>query len=364
MNYEKFYTPPAISEILIKQIEMDTHPMAAIDICCGSCHLLRAAKKRWPDIQTIGVDVVDTQVADVIFTQSDGRKFAQNSIKKYNIVLANPPFEKLKSKNEYPCLGKGIIDCYTTSRLENEMFLANLQLLDDRGVLMAIMPSTFVEGTSNQALRKAVAETFHLQKIIRLPDSVFGSPKINSYAIVLAKQKKETPTRYYTIFDSEGKYKISEDSIIEQQYIKNGHWLKHAHTSPTSLTLDIKRGNISSQLFSEPENGIGILHTSRYSENWVASLRYVRKLPTSTIFAERGDIVVSRVGKAAGCWYEYRKDTIIAISDCLFRIKKPPASIRAAIVGQKYSGIIRGVSTPYITKDDIYNWFATCIKNS
>ena len=358
MNYSKYYTPYKISELLIGQIEIDACPVSAIDICCGSCNLLFAAKKRWPDIQVTGVDVVDTQVADIAFIQSDGRKFAQDHKIKYKIVLANPPFENLDVKNQYPGLGKGIIDHYTAFRLENEMLLANLQLLDDHGVLMAIMPSTFIEGITNRALRKAIAKVFHIQKVIRLPDSAFGSSKIKCYALILAKRKnKKNYTRYYTIPDREGVYRISKASIIAQHYIKDGCWLEQTNDLTVTMSLDIKRGNISSHFFSEPRNSIRILHTSKYDDDWSASLQYIKTLPVSAIFAEDGDIIISRIGKSAGCWYEYHGNAI-AISDCLFRIGKPPAYVKAAMAGQRYTGVIRGVSTPYITKSDIHNWLS------
>ena len=46
MDYSKFYTPPEIASLLIEELDVD-EPDKIIDICCGSCNLLLAAKARW-----------------------------------------------------------------------------------------------------------------------------------------------------------------------------------------------------------------------------------------------------------------------------------------------------------------------------
>ena len=44
MDYSKFYTPPIIATALINELCI-SEPHKVIDICCGSCNLLLAAKK-------------------------------------------------------------------------------------------------------------------------------------------------------------------------------------------------------------------------------------------------------------------------------------------------------------------------------
>jgi len=51
------------------------------------------------------------------------------------------------------------------------------------------------------------------------------------------------------------------------------------------------------------------------------------------VYAESGDIIVSRIGKSAGQWYIYLGEKIL-ISDCLYRIKDPTGKIPSRLQGR------------------------------
>ena len=69
------------------------------------------------------------------------------------------------------------------------MLLANLLLLDMGGTLLIIMPSTFINAKSNMKIREHISRAYHVQKIIRLPDEVFGSSKISSCVLIINNSK-------------------------------------------------------------------------------------------------------------------------------------------------------------------------------
>ena len=66
MDYSKYYTPTSIAQLLVKQLKIG-YPDKIVDICCGSCNLLNAAKKRWPRAVLYGTDIVEHKDDNVIF---------------------------------------------------------------------------------------------------------------------------------------------------------------------------------------------------------------------------------------------------------------------------------------------------------
>jgi len=357
MDYTKFYTPPQIAELLVKQIHVPV-PVKVIDICCGSCNLLHAAQKKWRNVCLFGVDVNMCKQKDVKFTQADGRKFVLKNPVRFPLVLANPPFDKVPEKNKFKVLFNGMQSKSVTSRLEIEMLFANLRLLKEHGTLMIIMPSTFVESERNNSFRVFLAQNYFIQKIIHLPDDTFGASQIRSYALFIKNEEpKYRKTKMFNVVDNGDGYAISKLKSITFTAIKKGSWsvLPQKKCENTQI-LSIKRGNISSHYFSD--NGIPILHTAKIQQIWKPSIRFVKKSKgnSNAVFAEAGDIVISRIGKSAGQWFKYEGEKIL-ISDCLFVLKDADGKIATKLTGKKYSYQLKGVATRYITANDFNNWY-------
>lgn len=355
MDYSKFYTPPPIAALLVKILDI-SQPEIVIDICCGGCNLLHAAGERWKNAKLVGVDIVEHASSNINFTQIDGREFAIQHPAAYPLVLANPPFDYVAQKREFPSLYNSVFAKYRTSRLENEMLMANLLLVAQNGTLLIILPSTFVEAARNEDIRKLVGQNYHVKNIIKLPEDTFGSSNINSYALVIKHRiSKHHLTKYCAVVRENGKYHFVGKRVIPQHSIRNGEWcVKPLHT--TMLKLNIRRGNISSQIFSD--SGIPVLHTAKRSTNWEPSVRYIKNYIESPVYAEPGDIIVSRIGKSAGQWCQYSGKRT-PISDCLYCIKDPGGLICGKLKGKEYNLLLKGVATRYITIDDFVLWYSS-----
>lgn len=331
-------------------------PDTVIDICCGSCNLLRAAKKRWKNAKLLGVDIVPHVSSDVNFTEMDGRQYAIKNAKKYSLVLANPPFDFVKTNKEFPLLYEGVFSSYYTKRLENEMLLANLLLLKENGTLVIILPSTFVEAESNTAIRGLIGKNYYIREIIKLPEDTFGASNINSYALIIKNSfpKKKT-TNYSSVVLENGQFSFVNKHTVPQKDIQVGRWCNHIYSIATE-TFNIRRGNVSSQMFCD--KGTAILHTAKKNENWQPSLRYCVVSNENLVYAESGDIIVSRIGKSAGQWCIYLGEKIL-ISDCLYRIKDPTGKILSRLQGHGYNLPQKGVATRYITMNDFKTWYCS-----
>lgn len=329
-------------------------PMSTIDICCGSCNLLYAVKNRWKNTCLFGVDIAKQKPDGVSFTNMDGRDYAIRSAQKYPLIVANPPFVRLTERGAFPELFEGLFQDVETSRLEIEMLIANLQLLDDNGKLLVIMPNTFVEGDRCRGIRKTIGTNYKVEHIIRLPDDTFGSTGIKSYAIVISRQPEEKVqtcvSEMYGDKDSSS-YTISKTESISFLDIRDGKWT--GENTCIAPDLKIRRGNISSEFFIS--DGIPVLHTAKLAAEWKPSVRYVNELTKNPVYAADGDIIISRIGKSAGCWCVYSGERT-AISDCLYCFEKPSNTVLARIEGKKFDKRQRGVATRYITKNDFVSW--------
>lgn len=343
MDYSKFYTPPQTARILINELSIPT-PQKVIDICCGSCNLLFATKEKWNSVTLYGVDVSECHsMNSVINEKKDGRQFAVEHPHEFPLVLANPPFDFVKSKKQFPELFVNEFKDITTSRLEVEMLIANLTLLSPNGVLLIILPSSFVEAETYKGIRQVIANNFYVESIIKLDETTFGASRINSYALIIHNTSK---TRYNAKVGNVIGDLISYTTDISSKMLKGGYWT-HDRTTFKRNSLDIKRGNISSAFFIS--RGQPILHTSKITNNsWAPGVKYISKKIIPTIFAESGDIIVSRIGKSAGQWCLYEGEKI-AISDCLYRIKDSDKALFKKIDGKCFDRNLKGVATRYIT---------------
>lgn len=353
MDYSKYYTPMCTSRALVSYLQNVNEPSNVIDICCGSCNLLYAAKERWNDIEMTGVDLEPHQISDVKFFNMDGRKYALETKKRYELVLANPPFENMESGLYDKLYAQTFKKC-KTSRLENEMLIANLKILKRNGTLLAIMPSTFIEGERNCEIRKNIARRYWIKDIIKLPQDTFANTNIKTYAIIIENQKAKNYSCSVSLMENvDGQLRINHLRNISYADVISGRWSNESKEIPENEQAIIFRGNISSKEFVA--TGKEILHTSVMGNGWKPSRRCVNEVSKQSKYAESGDIVVSRIGKSAGKWCKYYGEKL-PISDCLFVIKDPDNSISRSLQGKDFTHLVKGVATSYITKKDIMVW--------
>ena len=355
MDYSKYYTPISIAQLLVKQLRI-CPPDKIVDICCGSCNLLNAAKKRWPRATLYGTDIVEHKDDNVVFEKIDGREYALNHPKEFSLVLANPPFDYLEKKNEYPELFQSPFEKISSSRLEIEMMLANLIMLKNGGVLLIIMPSSFVEGETYRPIREIIAKKYQVKSIIELDEDTFGATHIHSYALVIKNNMCQSYTTDILCTRKENNnFVLLSNGKRTKKDLIYGNWSSFQNAT-CSFKLDIKRGNISSSNFVE--SGFPILHTSKINIPWQPSIRYISNEIKPNIYAENGDIIVSRIGKSAGNWFLYTGEKI-PVSDCLYRIKDPNGELYKKIQGKNFNLKLRGVATQYITMADFICWVAS-----
>ncbi len=365
-NY-RYYTPMDLAELLIKRLPPNSYE-SVIDICCGSWNLLKAALQVYPALSCVGVDVNSEIEADkpehARFYCEDGREFAMRATQYYDLIVSNPPFGALRVKDRKFCKKDPnvLLAGRNNHRYESEMTQANFLLAKEGTVLLFIWPSTFVEGNSYYQARVDIAKEYTINWIAKLPEDTFGSSsRISTYAVAMTKENsKEKETFYWEISrDETGWKEVRKDRILHEN-VKNGDWNpREKKTGTTSAT--VLRGNIfSRQLTNDGKDGDRmVLHCTGKCEtdSWRPAVRYVKRNFScqSRRQVKKGDIIICRIGKAAGYWCRNPYEEAL-ISDCILAI--PYKTEVAEKLNQfsksgKLDVPIRGVSTRYITAEDI-----------
>lgn len=368
MKKYSYYTPIELARNIL-QLVPDIEVKSIVDICCGSWNLLCAAREKYSDAVITGIDVdIDSQqykIEGSEFHREDGRCFAlkQKEVgRTYDLILSNPPFGYLKEDSR-KYNDKDFIEehCYSgliNKRYEAEMTQANLFLAHESSILLFILPNTFVEGETLRSARRQISNDYEICEIIKLPSDTFEKGEINTFAIIMRKGiSLEYHTKLYEAKKDE-KWNIIKVGELSRCDVLNGKWWFELNYSEKFEEINLHRGSISSNDFVS--SGEKVLHNALKGKlPWKPSVRYydVKKVKPRIVCANKGDILVNRVGKGAGYWYRnYCKD--IAVSDCIIVVKNVSESlvkkfIEKSDVDGRLRIPLRGVSTPYITAQDI-----------
>lgn len=365
MKKYTYYTPESLAEYLIRLLPVKDY-QNAIDICCGSWNLINAARKIFPRLSCEGVDIEncigEVKSPGMKFVCEDGRTYALNINKTYDLILSNPPYGLLDNKNRviaHSKTNKRLLMSLINHRYECEMTMANLLLAKEGSVLLFIWPSTFVEGSSFQKARREIVEEYKIIWLAKLPEDTFSNKKIFTYAVALIKERDvHKNAKLMEIKRDDSGWKVSKYIELSNERIVNGNWSIYAQSE--FVELKIRRGVLSSKELNNDGVGKKVLHSSRLDEKgrWQPSIRFVESFKEPFNYerkAQKGDVVVCRVGRTAGFWYINQHDNIL-ISDCLLVIPYKKGLIKK-IKDNSENGRLKipvyGVTVPYITAKDI-----------
>lgn len=364
MKDYSYYTPIELAIELLKLLEKKEYSKV-IDICCGSWNLLKAAKKVLKCEHIVGVDINESvekyKEGEDEFVLKDGREYALETYqkKKYDLVLSNPPFGLLEDDNRF--MLNNLMDerysKYLTKRYENEMLLANLLLVKRGGYLIAIMPQTFVFGSSNKKIRELIANDFFVDSIVCLPEDTFKKKGIHATAIILEKKKRKNKTKMYKALKNP-QWRIQYIRDIDNNLVCEGNWDgRKIESGQEERGYKIFRGNINSRMFETDGKDL-VYHCSSNIKNgvWQPSVRKGNFLDKNIKYIKKDDILINRIGKKAGYWVVNKKNGYM-VSDCIIVIRDKSGKCIQKLKNNSTKGKLniplRGVSTKYITAEDV-----------
>ena len=346
-----YYTPENLAVALLKLIPECTIS-SAIDICCGKGALLKATHIVFPKSKLVGVDVNYDSFYQSInqckFSQMDGFKYvSKHEKRRYDLVLSNPPFGRAEG------MYSGNIKGLNRKRLECQMMNANLSLMHPKSWMMIILPATFVLGSSYKKVRREIACIYGIHTVVRLPYDTFGNGLINTFAVILNGTADGVSTKTYLAECRKKEWILKDEEEISYKGIKSGVWYGKEKTIEP-LEIEVFRGVISSSDFSDI--GLPVYHSATCKgKKWKPSVRYVGFADKGHKKAQKGDIIINRVGHSSGYWCVCKEDEIM-VSDCIIVIRKKKGLVKCLnmiSIDGKLDIEPRGLATEYITKKDI-----------
>jgi type I restriction enzyme M protein len=229
-NLDQFYSPLTISKFISSFMMNDR---TAIDPAGGTGDLLlyyNGNKTIW-DIDENALKLckfnyeLNKQKNYNLVCKNSLEDF-EDSLKKYDYVVMNPPFGSSTVITESTILNKFILGKGKKKQEIGILFLElGLKLLKDDGLLFIIVPSGYVgNGNKNcEEMRSIILEN-RLIASINLPENTFkrSGTGVNTYLLVI--QKKEIKMESYTIFiskiDNIGYNLSKKDTPLKYKIVK------------------------------------------------------------------------------------------------------------------------------------------------
>jgi type I restriction enzyme M protein len=240
----QFYTPAEVSRILAKVIDVDKADkpsFTAYDPCCGSASLLMKVVNESPkgltiygqekDIATKGLAIMNmwlhghpeaqiagkNTIADPQFKEADG------SLKRFDFVVANPPFSVknwtsgiVPLDDEFKRFrGYGV----PPEKNGDYAFLLHiLASLKSTGKGAVILPhGVLFRGNAEAEIRKNIIERKWIKGIIGLPANLFYGTGIPACIIVIDKENTESRKGIFMIDASKGFVKDGNKNRLQEQ---------------------------------------------------------------------------------------------------------------------------------------------------
>lgn len=386
----RYYTNYVISNLLISNLET-SNPERILDLGVGDASLTIAAYARWDKAKYFATEI-EPNKANAIEKKLDFIKVlncdtlqpnASTELKvkfgSIDIAICNPPYVRVENKEKYNELFKSV-GCKGFSKLsritsEIVFFAHNLKLLKHDGELGIIVSDSLITGKEFKIFRETIFEKFNVRRIIQLPDKVFNKTEARTHIIFISKAKSQNKT--CELLNSNINGQVSEKLIIAKNLLidRMDYQFHKANICDNSkeITLKqiggiIKRGKFSYKQLRESK--LSFFHSVHFKENDVNIC--FDKLVARKHFnytANKGDILMCRVGKRVVGKVAMVKTGSVIHSDCIYRIRVPKQYQQIvlksflSIQGQSWlKAYAHGVCAQVISKSDLENFPLFCIK--
>lgn len=382
MHLNQYYTEKAYGDELVKTLSV-LSPKNALDIGFGSGSLLRAAKRRWNDIDLIGIDIdsgnidKEEELKEINAIKLNGfdPSLPEKIITRFgkiDILLSNPPYfsHQFDTKTKDILDSAGLLDCLSknlkTIPAELVFLAQNLRLLNDAGELGIILPAGLVSGERWSNVREHLLSNYQVSNVIQLPVNCFKKTDAQTFILTI-KSKSKKSINQVTLSHIE----INHDLLINLEQAKSrADFDYYSNKKNLNITHHIReddfyifRGNKSFDDLKKITEDY--LHTTLMAKT-PQLISLVCNPINDCKNTEPGDIVLARVGRRCLGRVHYIEQGQVPISDCIICIrpknKKIGASIFQALSSidfQTYvENVALGVGAKYITHQTV-NQFLT-----
>ena len=341
----RFYTQPAVGQLLAEQLEI-LNPSSVLDLGAGEGSLSTSIADRWPLADYVTVDK-DKKCASKLTNNlskagvikhthytTDVLESSLDLVSKhglFDLAVCNPPFFKPPWRPEFYNIlsGANLLDSVSNSDITAELvFLAqNLNMLKHGGTIALITPDGMITGKKTVALRRALIQQHRIETVIQLPNNAFKDT--DAYCFVLVFKKGLGVTKKIQLLEYNKSNGLSNpifiDGVDGVDRLDYDFHLAHKSVDKSAITLrqlgaEIRRGSLGT--VEARSKQYPIFHTTNYDQCRVC---FEGDLPPDLkkeiIIAEQGDILVARVDRNF-----HKKVAIVecgqaAITDCVYRVR-------------------------------------------
>lgn len=215
-----FYTPPELIDFMYEYIPSNLNPSSVYDPTCGHGALLRGlpdeVKKYGQDINDIAplacqdIPNSDIRIGDTLSEPH----FIE---KKFDLILANPPFSVGWERVHYSWIPKDIPALPPKSKADYAFILHCLYCLDDNGIAIIMnFPGILYRGQSEGKIRKWLVDNNYIERVVLIPGGKFEDTSISTALLILRKNK----TNQDIIFEDEDEERtVSIQEVIDNNYV-------------------------------------------------------------------------------------------------------------------------------------------------
>lgn len=338
----RHYTASSIGKLLVSNLKTIS-PKIVLDMGIGFGSLTKHALDRWKEAEFIGTDIDDSigywiqnEFPKVNYFKFDGLAsrlpksvhFGNGLI---DVAICNPPYnEKVSIKGfEYLFEQIGLPSLNRFNIVSGDLiFLAqNLRFLRPGGELGIIVPDSIITGLKFQNLRMDLLNNHGIESIIELPDNVFQKTEAKAHILIIKAYSPNTNPICVTSSNENGVCKkvilVEKSDLIQRMDFKFISYKRSLSRNSSQKKLadfdvNIARGNKTK--IELEKSGKTFYHTTNILNLDFGSQNIVLSNTTNTV--QRGDILLSRVGKRClGKVAFIDHDFPIEFSDCLYRLR-------------------------------------------
>ncbi|MBQ4812697.1 N-6 DNA methylase [Pseudoalteromonas luteoviolacea] len=377
MQLNQYYTSKLCSDRLVDSLSVAT-PKVALDLGFGAGDLLRAAKRRWTDINLVGVDLdrvnvlnarLDNEI-DAIHMNGfspDLPKVISDKYGDIDLLISNPPYFSVEVNSKCRKILKeaGLSQCISQSlkKVPAELiFLAqNLRMLTANGEMGIILPAGLISGERWKPLREYLFCTYGVSNIIQMPENSFKKTDAQTFIMTISGKKSDyvNSINLSHILESK-KLKISISDAVNRAdylYYKQLSLLINQNTI-SSNDFRIFRGNRVHKCLKDW--GGDYLHTSDLPNSPIHTVFPVAEYGDANS-VKKGDIALARVGRRCLGRAVYVDEGCIPVSDCIIVIRPRDKNIgkliweriSSQLAADYFRATSLGVGAKYLTHTSV-----------
>lgn len=338
----QYYTETVYSKLLVDKIEA-INPQLIIDLGVGKGALIQAALDRWAGASFVAIDIdknncneikkkkpcIRTLHVDGLTPRlNENIKIAVGSV---DVAICNPPYKRFTNDIKYNVLfdSSGLPNCKKMKSISTDIiFLANnISLLKRNGYLGIIMPDGIITRKDLISVRENIVNNHTIHHIIQLPEKIFAKTEARTYIIILTKGKLKQTSTKLSLADKNGNcidtIDVEDNLLINRMDYTFHKWFvsinKTITTNYSRVGIEICRGSLSHHEIKK--KNVEFIHSTNFSNKFGFFKNNVYDFKCIT--AQKGDILIVRVGKRCIGRILRVKSGNVIFSDCVYRVRVP-----------------------------------------